>query len=242
MEKEILNLNKLEAKEGNLLIQKQTLPSPHLEKLHEEEAVCLSGTIKAPANFYSKRTAEIDNLKSHVKYSYRERKITLITIEDYSELGSEITGMLIVNPEFSEFGINTSKMFGVAELTKHIRMNKFLFESKEQHAKIVQSLQNFSARVNADIKKINDNRGNIEDVFKVTMDSNAELKFNVLMPVFIGEEHKSINVEIACQADNSAVKFWFESPDLVELLKKDTKTIIDSELKRFDDALVFIEQ
>lgn len=239
---EKIDLNKLIAKDGVLLIQHQDLPTPHLARLDEIQAVTLNGTIKAAANFYEKRTKEIENNKSHVIYSYRERRVTLITKEDYENLGSEIIGKLTENPDLNTFGINTNKTFSVGELVKHIRTNRFFFENKDVHAKVVNSLQNFSAKVNADIKKINDNRGNIEDVLKVTMDSNAELNFNALMPVFIGEEAKSFNVEIACQADNSKVIFWLESPDLFELLKKDTKTIIDSELARFNSELVFIEQ
>ena len=107
---------------------------------------------------------------------------------------------------------------------------------------MIDQLQNFSANINSEVKKINTNNGNIEDLKKITMKSNVELNFDLLMPVFIGEENKKFNVEIACNADSTSIKFWFESSALFELLDKDTKSIIDAELSRFSEELVFIEQ
>jgi hypothetical protein len=243
---ERLNYNALAAKEGVLTIQHQKLPTPHLPTLHEVETVEIAGTISAPANFYTKRTGEIKNDKSHVRYSYRNRVITLVTMEDFSAQGSEITGQLVVNPAIKELGINEEKTFFVGELVKHIRKNKFYFADKAQHEKVVNSLQNFSANVNSEIKKINTNNGNIEDVLKVTMKSNAELRFKCVLPVFIGQKEELFDVEIACAADSNAVKFWLESPALYELLQLNTKEIIDSELARLEqdskNELVFIEQ
>lgn len=237
-----LDLNKLEAKEGILKIVHETLPTQKLETIHEEEHVKLEGTIKAPANFWEKRISTVEKLKSHVKYSYRERIIVLVTEENFSKLGEEIVGKLLINPEFALFGINKETMFKVNDLIKHVRMNKFLFADKDVHAKILSSLKSFSANVESEIRKVNDGRGNIEDVYKTTMKSNTELNFNILAPIFIGEPAKSLNVEICCQADNSEVKFWFESTDLINLFKQDSENIINKELERFDQALVFIEQ
>lgn len=239
---EKLDLTKLEAKEGILLIQHETLPTQKAETIHEEEHVMLEGTIKAPANFFEKRKSEFEHLKSHVKYSYLKRSVILITEEQYGKLGYEVVGSLITNPMLSAFGINTDRIFKVNDLIKHVRISKFLFADKEQHGKILKSLKEFNAKVETEIRKVNDNRGNIEDVYRVSMTSNAELNFNILAPVFTGEEAKSFNVEICCQADSSEVKFWFESTDLINLLQQDTKKIIDSELSRFDQDLVFIEQ
>ena len=242
MTPEKIDLNKLEAKEGVLKIIHETLPTQKLETVHEEEHVSLEGTIKAPANFWEKRADQVEKLKAHVKFSYRNRTIILVTEENFSKLGEEVTGTLIINPEFNGFGINVEKMFKVNDLIKHVRMSKYLFQDKDVHTKILKSLKDFTAKVETEIKKVNDSRGNIEDVFKVTMTSNAELNFNILAPVFIGEPAKSINVEICCQADNSEVKFWFESTDLINLLKQDSESIINKELERFDQKLVFIEQ
>lgn len=248
MEKENqrLDLTKLEAKEGVLTIIHQTLPTPHLETLHEVEPVELSGTIKAPANFYTKRTAEIDNLKSHVVYNYQKRQIDLVTVEDFSGKGSHITGNLILNPAIAMLGINQNKTFFVSDLVKHLRQNKFYFEKEEQHKKLIDQLQNFTANINAEIKKINNNNGNMEDLTKITMKSNIELNFSCIMPVFIGEKKEIFPVEIACNADSTSIKFWLESSELIHLTEVNTEEIINKELERLKadskDELVFIQQ
>jgi len=245
-ELEKLDLNKLEAKEGVLTIQHQTLPTPHQLKLHEEEAVVIYGTISAPANFYTKRTVEINNSKSHVLYNYRERKIKLTTIEDYSEKGSEIEGALIVNPAIKQLGVNQENTFFVSDMVKHLRKNKFYFENPESWKKVIDQLQNFSANVSKEIVKVNTQNGNIQDVKNITVKSNLELNFKLKMPVFIGEKEEIFPVEIACDADSAQIKFWLESPDLIMLLDQNTKVIIDAQLKRLEEdsknELVFIEQ
>jgi len=245
-ELEKLELNKLEAKDGVLTIQHQTLPTPHLETLHEVESVNLEGTISAPANWYTKRKAQTDNLKSNVTYNFREREITLVTKEDFSNLGYSITGKLIINPAIKMLGINEEKTFFVGELVKHLRKNKFYFAEESEWKKIIDGLQNFSANVNQEIKKISTNNGNMEDLTKITMKSNLELTFKLAMPVFIGEKTETFPVEIACDATSTSIKFWLESPDLIMLLDQNTQGIINAELARLktdsNDELVFIEQ
>lgn len=236
---EKLDLNKLEAKDGVIKVVHLT---EEAEKLFYEKPVTMAGTIKAPGNFIEKRKDQDEELRSNVTFSYRNRVIMLETLENWKEFGYNIKGELIVNPEIKYFGINENRMFTVKEMVKHIRMRKFLFESEQQHQRVLEALQNFTAKVDTEIKKINDQRGNIEDVYKTTLKSNAELAFSLKMRVFIGEEEKIIRIEVACEADNSAVRFWFESPDLIILLEADTKAIIDAELKRFPETFVFIEQ
>ncbi len=239
MEKQILNLNKLRAKNGEITVVQRT---DEKKKIHYSKAVVISGTISAPGNFIQKRKDQDKKERCNVQYSYLERYITLTTNEKFAELGYEIEGKLTKNPIIDQLAINTNKIFSIAELTKHLRFNSLYFSSKEQHGKIIQELQRFKAKVESEITKINDQKGNIEDTYKVTLNSNAELNFKLTLPVFIGQPNKTFLVEIACEARNRAVEFWLESTELVELLNSDTVDIINKELERFPEEFVFIEQ
>lgn len=243
MKDEKLSLNQLQAVDGVLHIKHETVET---EKLIYENRHAIDGTISAPGNFIAKRKDQDDEKRSNVCYSYRDRYISLTTNENYDERenhgGYDIKGQLIKNPLIAELCINTNKIFGVAELTKHLRFKSLYFASKDQYEKVINNLQRFKAKVDAEITKINDQKGNIEDTYKVTLNSNAELSFKIKCPVFIGQPDKIFLVEVACEARNRNVEFWLESVELVELEESETKQIIDTELARFPETFVFIEQ
>jgi hypothetical protein len=244
MEKEILRLNQLEAKDGVLKLQHENIEQTKLIYPHR---VAIAGTISAPANFIAKRKDQDPELRSNVQYSYQGRYIKLCTNETNEDNeahteGYNINGALTENPQIAALQINTNTTFTISNLTKHLRMKRPFFADNDQYERLIQKLQNFSAKVNADINQINDRKGNIEDSYKVTLNSNHENQFHVFMPVFIGQEPRKFNIEIACEARDRQVIFWLESTELLILLEKDTKGIIDAELKRFPEGFVFIEQ
>lgn len=242
---EKLDFNKLEAKDGKITIHHQHEKIQNA-RIHLHQPVEIAGTLSAVGNYIEKRLLsdkpQDDLLRCHVLYSYRERYIKLITKENCETLGSGISGSLIVNPDLAMLGINQTKTFSATELVKHLRFNKFYFADTSQHSKLVDQFQNFNATINQEIKKVNDNKGNIDDVYRASVKSNVDLTFNVKMPVFIGEPDKIFGIEIACEATSNSVKFWLESPDLVELLKKDTEELINKQLDRVTPQIVRIEQ
>lgn len=244
MQKDILRLNQLEAKEGVLKLQHENIEETKLIYPHR---VDISGTISAPGNFIAKRADQDDKLRSNVQYSYQGRSIVLTTNEHNEENGKHTTGYCIqgnlsVNPQIADFGINTEKLFTVSALTKHLRMRRPFFNDADQYERLIQKLQNYTAKIDAEIKAINNRNGNIEESYKVTLGSNHENQFKVNMPVFIGQPTKVFNIEIACEARDRQVVFWLESTELLDHLEKDTEGIINEQLKRFPGSFVFIEQ
>lgn len=244
--KEILNQNEL-LKEGvKELNINRTFKKLKNARVHNHTTVSLNGTISAVGNFIEKRlaldTPQDDLLRCHVLFSYRNMFVKLQTRENLDTLGTKVEGKLTINPDLAKLGINQNTMMSVGELTKHLRFNKFYFADKDAHEKLVMQLQSFSATVATEIKKINDTKGNIDDVFKMTVKSNIELRFVAKMPVFIGEPDKTFPVEISCEATSGNVKFWLESSDLKELEMSEVKSIIDKELERIPAKIVRIEQ
>lgn len=239
-----LDLNKLRSKDGILRLQNETIET---EKLIYENRVSITGTISSPANFIVKRLNQDDEKRSNVQYSYRSRFIKLETNENFSAFpghvsGYNIIGALFENPLIKDFEINTEKTFNISSLTKHLRNRKPWFADEKEYEDLILRLQSFTAKINGEIKQINDRNGNIEDSYKTTLESNHQNRFNVKMPVFIGQPDQTFKVEIACEARNRTVEFWIESTDLLVLLEKDTKAIIDTQLARFPESFVFIEQ
>lgn len=235
---EKLNYNTLESKDGVIKIIHQEEETP---KVWYDEPVKLSGAIQAPGNFIEKRKEKHNADKCHVIFSYLGLFIKLTT-EENREIGYEVIGKLTPNPEIAALFINATKTFNVSELTKLIRMNKVHFADKDENLRMVSDLQKFKTSAQVEIEQANDNKGNVKDLYEMKSANNLTMHFDLLMPVFIGQEPKKFRVEIACAVRERNVDLWLESPELAELLKCNSKEIIDAQLARFPETFVFIEQ
>ncbi len=243
---EKLILNKLEAEKGVLKVQNENLEQTALFYKKEVE---LTGTIQAVGNFIEKRTKH-DKLKVHVLYSYLGLFLKLRTDEDAGfTLDGEnnepfylIEGKLVVNPEIKQLQVNTKHKFGVKELTDHLRFAKYFFADKDAHTAIVSNLQKFKVSAQKFIETQDDTRGNVKDYFEIKNDSNIDLGFDLLMPIYIGQPAKKFRVEIGYNVREKTVEVWMDSPELADLLKESAIAIIDAELARLPKEFVFIEQ
>jgi hypothetical protein len=121
-------------------------------------------------------------------------------------------------------------------------MNRFFFADKEKHMRIVSNLQTFRLSAQKTIEAQNDNQGNAKDLYEIKSDSNIDLSFEVLMPVYIGQPAKKFKVEVQYKVRERAIEVWLESPECAELLKADAEGIINKELARLPKEFVFIEQ
>lgn len=65
--------------------------------------------------------------------------------------------------------------------------------------------------------------------------------FTVNMPIFKGLPNFSFKIDILCEVTSGDVVVWLESKELMELQKSQLSTVIDEELKAFQD-IVCIEQ
>lgn len=234
---EKLDLNKLEAKEGVITIVHQTLETP---KMFYDKAVKLNGTIEAPANFFEKRESEHPKLKCHVLYNYRKGTIKFVT-EENREINYEVSGMIKQNPDMLALGINTGKIMGVTEMSKLVRMNKLFFADKDENLVLVSNLQKFRANAQVEIEQMNDQKGNVRELYEIKASQNLKLDFDLLMPVFVGQPNKKFRVEICFAVRDRNIDFWLESVELNELLNSDLVSIIDEQLTRFKGEVLQIE-
>lgn len=62
------------------------------------------------------------------------------------------------------------------------------------------------------------------------------------MPIYVGQPKKKFKVEVLYRIREKNVEVWFESPELQEMLMGDAESIIATELKRFPETILQIEQ
>lgn len=250
--KEVLQLSKLEAKDGILKIIHR---EDKAEVIHDENGLKLSGTITAPRKFLEERgkagmggddaAAQQEVKRSHIVYNYRDLYIRFKGDENYEALSYNVQGQLTINPEIAGMKVNTKSFMNSKELSQHLRFTRYNFANREENVTIVSNLQSFKAKIMAEIEKnFNNQTGDKKELYdlKVLRDGQP-LGFHLLMPLYIGQKPVKFYVEIMVEASHQSVQFWLESPELTDLLKDEAKKIIDEELKFFaGKGYVLIEQ
>jgi hypothetical protein len=229
---------KVELKDGNeFIVTRREGKAPDIEV---PQQLKYTGNITSPADFFEDRASLkrklIDTNVSHVEVDNRKLTITLFVDETHSKR-TEITGVLQKNPDLEAFGI-WEKQFEHGDLLKFIRKNRRFFSSKEECDKLLKGLANYKYERNVSGKSANDNKGNIEEGIKQTLNQNVKLEFKLSIPLFEGFSEKTFLVDIVPDITDAGSRFWFESVGLLELQDKEAKEIFEKEIKRFKDILI----
>lgn len=203
--------------------------------------VHLSGTIKAPSEFYNKRKHLHNKDACHVLYDVLGGSIIVVVNEMFASDNHQITGKLSANPELAQFKINTGTTFGPKDLQNVLKFNRVLFFNQDENAKICLALQNFKAKISTDITDVDDQRGDAERGVKIKIDHEIAESFTLKMPLFKGQPEETFKVDVWVEARSGGVSVWLESRELKELQQKRSKEIVEKELENFKDV-VCIEQ
>lgn len=211
-------------------------------KVHEETAVDLAGILDTPARWLEKRQTKHDSLSAHIIVDREKMSIQLITEErDYFK--NKVKGSLEFHPIFLKFGINSDKYISSFEMADLIKMNRYYFESKSDAMQLVSTLKNFKAKVDSDIEKANDNKGNVKAILQQTVTSNMPDSFKMKLPIFKGQKAITIEVEVYIRADDFACTLI--SPEANE----ETETLRDiaineqiDNIKKLTPEIVIIEK
>ena len=150
--------------------------------------------------------------------------------------GTEITASLELSDELKVFAINTQKQFSREQLIKILRFNKRWFTSQDAHSELLKAYQTLSIETAGKINQESDLRGNKSLNYNKTVNSaSIPVEFTLTMPIFKGTESKTFRVEICLDATDSSVLFWFESVELDELIKIESKVLIEKQLQSCQD-------
>lgn len=213
-------------------------------EVHEPVKVVISGTIDAPARWLETlmRLGLVNQGTYHVLVDRENLNITLKCNEN-NHYGSKISGSLMVSPEFKRFGINEGEYITNFEMAELFKMNRSFFETKAIAMKLVTELQNFRAKVDKEIEKSDNNRGDKRLLINQAVQSNLPEAFNLHIPIFKGTPKQTINVEVYINpSDFSCTLVSAEANDLLEEMRDRE---MDSVLERISAVcpdIVIIEQ
>lgn len=213
-------------------------------EIHEPVKVNISGTLDAPARWLETRMRlELVNQgANHVLVDRENLSITLQCNEN-NYYGSRIVGSLIISPEFRRFGINEGEYITNFEMAELIKMNRSFFETKATAMKLVTELQNFRAKVDKEIEKSDNNRGDKRLLINQVVQSNLPEAFNIKIPIFKGTSKQTINVEVYINpSDLSCTLTSADVNDLLEEMRDNEMDAVIDRIKTVCPDIVIIEK
>ena len=231
--------------EGQSQVQVLYGPAPKQLDAKAPIKVSIDGTIEAPARWLEKRVGDIDQHKAHVLVDRDSMSICLVINEDDPYKDGSVRGKIAVSDIVTKFGINTGKKWQPEQLGQFLKMNRSLFVSKEENMAVVGSLKSFSARVNQDVVRDNQENGNRNYAFRQAVDSNIPQKFALKIPVFKGCAPVEVEVETYASIDGTDVTIVLQSAGVNDIMEDARNTAIDAEIARIQDIapeIAIIEQ
>lgn len=201
-------------------------------ELREPDQVVIAGCITAPADWLEKRASTLSTekrLQSHVIVDEDNGRITL-RIDETNPYGTAICGVVLPSEESKVLPINTGKAMSALALSDMIKAHRYLFDSTEAAMKLVTALRGMKAKIDGDVEKARDDRGNYAIVRRQSIESNIPQGFYLRIPILKGLLAIVVTVEISIDTDTLEVRLI--SPNLTELTRDATKACLSTELQR----------
>lgn len=210
---------------------------------HNDNPVNINGTISAPSSFVEGRKADFESTKKHCLVSKSKGIITLVLNEQSVTDKYTIVGKVEISDKFKSLGINDdSKQYSPEELANRLKLLRSMFVSNLEHSQICALLRNLKAKINADIEKLDDRKGNVTNFFKQTVESNMPDAIKLKLPLLEGEDPVEIDVNVVLYANGSSeVKCSLESIDAAEMIESQFKERVNQEVEKLKDFVTIIE-
>lgn len=212
-------------------------------EIENPKDVKIEGSITAPATFIKERHADFEKNKNHVLIDKEKGTISLTLNEDFPFNGYSISGSIRIGNKFKSLGINTDISYTPEELSKKLKLLRSIFDSKAEHASIVNSLRCIKAKLKQDIDAKDDSRGNSSVNFTQVLDSNIPEKFSLTLPLIEGEEPKKFDVNVFIEGNSyNELKCYLESIDAADMIEESFKEILEREVKILKEYAVVMEK
>lgn len=197
----------------------------------EPEKISTVGVITTPLDWLNKRVDTIDQKKANIKVDREKMSITLTINEDDFYNKNTFVGKVEYSEIFEKFGINDGEKGWVpAKLGQFLRLNRGVFESKEDCMVLVSKLKNFTADAKTEIQKQRDPSGSMAEVYRSQVDSNLPKSFVVNVSILKGIAKTPIEVEFDHYLKDNDVFLQLVSPGANEITEDYRDRCIDEVL------------
>ena len=205
----------------------------------------IKGVIHAPLNFLDKRVKDIDQHKAHILVCRDKLQILLVINEDDAYTRGRVLGELSYSEIFLKLGINDGKAWIPEQLGQFLKLNRSFFVNREENMKVVAALKSFSAKVNQDVQRETNEKGDRTFKFKQAVDSNIPEKFKLKIPIFSGGDSVEIEVETYAAIDGTDVSIHLQSAGANDVVEDVKATVISDTIEKIRSVapeIAIIEQ
>jgi hypothetical protein len=208
---------------------------------YNNKNVLIIGNIDAPSRFIEGRKQDFDGSARHCMVSKTDGQIELIINEQSHTDSYIVRGKIEIAKKFKALAINETKPYTPEELANKLKLLRSLFSSNLEHATICATLRNLKAKINADIEKADDRKGNVERNFRQTVESNMPDAIKLQLPLLEGEEPTEIEVNVILEANgNSGINCYLESVDAAEMIEQQFALRVEQEVEKIKDWVTVI--
>ena len=212
-----------ETEKTEVTILKGDAPKPIDPKPPLKMAVV--GVLDAPLKWLEKRVKLHDQLQANIMFSEDDKEIKLTVIESDFYKSGTVVGKLKAHSDKNLWQLNQGYEFDNFQLADLIKMNRSAFENNLQAMELVTTLRNFKAKIDGELEKSDNKRGDMRLLRSQTVDSNLPKAFRIRVGVFKGYPKKTVSVEI--EIDSETFRCALVSADYKELEDKMTETEIE---------------
>ena len=196
------------------------------------ESIDATGTIGIVAAWLEKRVGTFEQKEANIKVDREKLTISLTVNERDYYKKAVIKGTIAFSEVFQQFGINSDKGWDPARLGQFVRLNRALFEDKNECAVMVSQLKRFTANVKVKIEKQRDTNGSMAEVYQQEVESSLPKSFTVNMPIFKGTAKEAIEVEFDHFVKDGNVILQLVSPGANEVTEQYRDRVIDEQLEK----------
>lgn len=208
---------------------------------HNNNPVKISGNIDAPSRFIQGRKKDFEDSSTHCMVSKTDGRIELVINEQSTVNKYTVVGQIEIAKKFKALAINQPTSYTPEELANKLKLLRSMFVSNLEHATICATLRNLRAKINADIDKADDRKGNVERNFKQTVESNMPDVIKLKLPLLEGEEPVEIEVNVILEANgNNGINCFLESVDAAEMIEEQFALRVEQEVDKIKDWVTVI--
>lgn len=209
---------------------------------HNNQCISIKGNIDAPSRFIQARKKDFEGIARHCLVSETEGKIELVINPQSSTDKHVIVGEIKKSSKFKALGINNNgHSYSPEDLHRKLKLMRSYFPDVSSHTEICKELKNLNAKIQRDIEDHDDERGNVSQKFKQTVESNIPKSFMMSIPLIEGEPPVDIAMAINLVAGGtSTILCYLESMDAADLIEEIFKKRIEEEVFKLQEHTVVI--
>lgn len=202
------------------------------EKLLAPDRIEITGTITAPADWLEDHK-EKNTDTAYALFNLAKRSIHYRPFPEYNP-GPRISGKLQESNQLKRLKINGGETYNAAGLAKHLKTVTSLATAKADILQVIGRLETLKLKVNKEVEKAKDEKGNSKLDFNQIVESNLFFDLSFRVPLFEREEAQEVTAVIVIEeVSQHDVVLTLQNFDLPDLLDAKALEYLNREADRF---------